>query len=199
MHYYRHRNTGDVGTAELRRKPARQCKVQGCGNSAITRDDLCATHRRRKRLYGHEDGTFTTHRTCPTCGLPAVPAPRSSDFCADHYVEYVKALVAAGDASIAHTSSAGYRYLSVFKQRYAEHAVVMEAMLGRGLRPGESVHHKNGQRGDNRPENLELWVTPQRAGQRVEDLVAWVVGSYPEYVKAALGQTPQTEGGAAPM
>ncbi len=75
----------------------------------------------------------------------------------------------------------------------------MEAMLGRGLRPGESVHHKNGQRGDNRPENLELWVTPQRAGQRVEDLVAWVVGSYPEYVKAALGQTPQTEGGAAPM
>ena len=54
-----------------------------------------------------------------------------------------------------------------------EHRIVMEGVLGRELLPGENVHHVNGVRNDNRPENLELWVTSQPSGQRPEDLVAW--------------------------
>jgi hypothetical protein len=49
----------------------------------------------------------------------------------------------------------------------------MEREIGRPLRPGESVHHRNGVRDDNRRENLELWSSSHPAGQRVEDLVAW--------------------------
>lgn len=65
----------------------------------------------------------------------------------------------------------------------------MEAQFGRPLYPFENVHHRNGRRADNRPENLELWTRPQPKGQRPEDLVAWVVAYYPELVREALKET----------
>ena len=49
----------------------------------------------------------------------------------------------------------------------------MSDCLGRPLRENENVHHINGVRDDNRLENLELWIKPQPAGQRMTDVVAW--------------------------
>lgn len=79
----------------------------------------------------------------------------------------------------------GYRKIKVDGRDVFEHRLVMEDLLGRSLRKGETVHHRNGQRTDNTTDgpldaefksgNLELWTSSQPAGQRVADKIAWAL------------------------
>jgi hypothetical protein len=62
-----------------------------------------------------------------------------------------------------------------------QHRWAMEQKLGRSLFDAENVHHINGDRTDNRFENLELWNTKQPCGQRVEDKIVWAKELLAEY------------------
>ena len=62
------------------------------------------------------------------------------------------------------------------------HIPVMEKKIGRKLKDMENVHHIDGDRGNNNPDNLELWVRSQPMGQRVSDRLKLSVEMISEYI-----------------
>jgi hypothetical protein len=172
-----------AGSRAMRRRSLANpipCTVVGCvrrSRAVGQLDGLCDMHYRRRRLFGDVGPALPVrgpHLGCAVKGCAR--AHNSNGLCALHYsrqrltgdvgpVDLKKAAVGA----LWTDPSSGYVYVGGRLQ----HRVVMAEHIGRGLLLDENVHHKNGDRADNRIENLELWSKSQPAGQRVSDKLAW--------------------------
>ncbi len=145
------------------------CSVKGCTRSHTARG-YCSGHYQRWKAGIPVDES-------PLRGKPKVcilcrDEHHARGYCRLHY----KRLLNEGEVGPkdrkyggGYVTKQGYRRIG----RKFEHVLVMESVLGRRLLPEENVHHKNGIRADNRPENLELWSRSQPSGQRVEDKLNW--------------------------
>lgn len=184
-HHYRLITYGDpmAGGAIRNTEHTETCNVPGCNGEYVAKG-LCSMHYARRREHGDPlyQEQFAKDQPCILRGCKELQIAKG--YCGKHYQRHLihgdpeKRLIAeVGKGTI---SSSGYRIMfrpghpnAGKNGRIPEHRLIMSEMLGRPLYPDETVHHKNGAQLDNRPGNLELWVTNHQPGQRVEDLLAW--------------------------
>ena len=168
---------------------SKQCSRKACTLLAVL-DGLCRPHYMGRRRKEDEKDRRAARR----CSVKGCDNPYgAAGFCEMHYQRNRTTGDPGPAQSLRKPRGSGYLhkngYRSVWRGnvRIAEHRAVMEEDLGRPLHPWENIHHKNGMRADNRIDNLELWVKVQPSGQRLEDVIAFVVEHYPDEVRQALG------------
>lgn len=191
-HYARWQSTGDplgMKPKTGRKKKYFVCSVEGC-DELPKRQGMCGSHAWRQEKYG--DPLGVDPRKIPkTCTIDGCDGEFwAKGLCNLHYSR-LREHGDPGEAGRRRTRSGegGYRQGYHVVAGRKTHRVIMEEILSRPLRAFENVHHKNGIRSDNSPENLELWTKAQPCGQRPQDLVGWVVEHYRGEVEAELART----------
>jgi hypothetical protein len=177
------------------RKISRACGHPGCDRPHDAKG-YCGVHYQRKFITHLDmDAPIRVHRNkygiSRECAWPLCSEQwqgASSGYCPRHELRRREGRRMDGPAYYRETrgwlTKQGYRKMWLDGKMVLEHRVVMEGMLGRPLLRKEEVHHRNGIKDDNRPENLELWVSWK--GQRVEDLIDFVVANYRDRLTAIL-------------
>lgn len=152
----------------------RACVYEGCDATKMEARGLCKVHYRLAVIKGERDlyprMQPNVRLTCSVAGCDERHTARG--LCKIHYAEAAMAIPTDVDLdALEHVADRdGYVSVRWDGRLVPKHRVVMARRLGRPLRRGESVHHINGVRNDNRPENLELWLGGIRYGQRATEV-----------------------------
>lgn len=160
------------------------CKVDGCESDAKALG-YCIPHYERFKKYGDPVASAPrkTGGVCATENCGGVVVAKGLCFACytrvkkrgttDYSTKYLRRFEKIVDDHGYVMVPAPLHPNARKSKRVPEHRLVMSQYLGRPLRENENVHHKNGNRQDNRIENLELWVVTQPSGQRPQDLMKW--------------------------
>lgn len=140
--------------AALQRRAIRDCQV--CGKPYSSSQKTCG-----RDCAGILRRTHTSS-TCQRCG-------KEIPFVAARQRMYCSQVCRAAPVGTRRQNPSGYVEIKTNDGWKLEHRAIMEETLGRPLEGAENVHHKNGDRTDNRPENLELWKRKQLQGVRAKD------------------------------
>jgi hypothetical protein len=125
---------------------------------------------------------------CAKCGTPFVKRYNRKKFCSRRCAGLASADAKRGKGRGWRIDTLGYvrgTFRGTPEHDKLLHRIAMEKSLGRELRPGETVHHRFGDRTDFDARNLELWAKRHPPGQRVSDLDIWS-GTIPAYQHGAL-------------
>lgn len=182
------------------------CCVEGCGRNRRFSDGLCAMHHKRVSRTGSTGpaASLRPRRTSETCSVDGCERRSKGGnwgMCSMHtsrmrkYGEAGPAESSQGTFGAGTITHAGYRSLpcppewsamATKQGRVLEHRLVMARTIGRPLLPDETVHHKNGVRLDNRPENLELFSGNHGKHQSADDMVTDAVAVLKRYAPELL-------------
>ena len=171
------------------------CIARNCDRPSRTKKPgYCSAHQNRIRRHGdpQEDIPVKSYSETGVCYAPdCSKTVQARGLCATHdwrlthwgtFSTEGRRLIFRAEIGARRIDNDGYIKLKLPDHVEAhndgwayEHRVVISDHLGRKLTKTENVHHINGDRHDNRLENLELWNTAQPAGQRPEDKVKYAL------------------------